>query len=66
MFLDFLQEQVSVDLRFHGQESLSETSRESRSGLLDTDLGAGDLGSVAGVEMVDSLFRGQFRYRGEH
>lgn len=60
VFIDLLEEEVGVDLRLEGEEGLSEAGREGRSGLLDTLLSAGNLGSVAGVEVVDGLLGSEF------
>jgi len=45
-------------LRFEWEEGLAEAGGEGGSGLLDPLLSSCDFGSVAGVEVVDGLFRG--------
>lgn len=47
MLLDLLSEQVSIDLRLEGHESLAEASGEGGDWVLDADLSACNLGCVA-------------------
>lgn len=61
MLVDLLEKKISVDLRLKGKERLSETGRESRGWLLDSLLSSCNLSSVSRVEVVNGLFRGQFR-----
>lgn len=66
MLVDLLEKEISVDLRLERKEGLSEAGRESRSWLLDSLLSACDLSSVARVEVVNGLFRGQLRDGRKH
>lgn len=59
MFLDFAVEEIGVDLGFEGEEGLSEAGGESGSGFLNTLLSSCDFSSVARVEVVNCLLRGQ-------
>ena len=63
---DPLLEQVAVDRRVARHERRAEAGREGRLGLGHADLGAGDLGGVAGEEMVHRLVGRQPRDRRQH
>ena len=60
--LHLLNELLSILSRVEFEERLTEASRESRSGLSDATLCAGELGSKAGEEVVLSLLRSQDRH----
>lgn len=55
MLLNFLGQQISIDLRLEWHESLAEAGGESWHGVLDTDFGACNFGGVARVEVVQCL-----------
>ena len=63
---DALAEHLGVDAGGQGQERRAETGGESLLRLRDAPLGARDLGSVPGEEMVHRLFRRQFGNRRHH
>ena len=63
---DPLLEQIAVDARVARHERRAEAGREGRLGLGHADLGAGDLGGVAGEEMVHGLVGRQPRDRRQH
>ena len=56
---DAVAQQVGVLGGPQGHERRSEAGREGRGGLGDARLGSGDLGGVAGQELVHGLLRGQ-------
>lgn len=66
MLFDFSGQQISVNLRLERHESLAKASRECRNGVLDSNFGSRDLGSIPRVEMVQSLCGSQLRNRRKH
>ena len=58
--LHFLGEELGVARGVHDEEGSSEAGGESGGGLGNAHLGAGDLGGVAGDEVVHGLFLAEF------